>query len=53
MGEAPHEVGGRDTMQSSTTLSRLANVTPRFFQHRVTTKDGAGDWRRVLGFSLA
>ena len=42
-----------DTMQSSTTLSGLATLTVYFFQHRVTTKDGPGDWSAALAFSLA
>ena len=42
-----------DTMQSSTTLSGLAKLTAYFFQSRVTTKDGAGDWGAVLVLSLS
>jgi hypothetical protein len=42
-----------DTMQSSATVSGLAKLTAYFFQNRVTTKDGPGDWGRVLAFSLS
>ncbi len=41
-----------DTIQSSTTLSGLAKLTPYFFQNRVTTKDGTGDWGETLAFAL-
>jgi hypothetical protein len=42
-----------DTIQSSTTLSGLEPLTAYFFQHRVTTKDGPGDWGNTLVFSLS
>ena len=42
-----------DTMQSSTTVSGLAPLTVYFFQSRVTTKDGPGDWGRYVSFSLS
>ena len=42
-----------DTMQSSTSLSGLAPLTAYFFQSRVTTKDGTGDWGDPLSFSLS
>jgi hypothetical protein len=42
-----------DTWQSSTTLSGLAPLTRYFFQVRVMTKDGQGDWGDSLSLSLS
>ena len=40
------------TMQSSTTLSGLAPLTVYFFQHRVLTIHGQGDWGPSFTFSF-
>ena len=42
-----------NTLQSSTTLSERAKLTPYFLQQRLPTQDGQGNCVETLAFSLA